>query len=91
MPQGYITTAAKAGNSQILLGLSIAYYEKNKLVSPDLMSIRIDRGVYPNSLPEAFDEISDIEINPLILFKEGKGSIALDARILLSYLPEGTK
>lgn len=31
-----------------------------------------------------FKEISDIEINPLIVYGEGEGSKALDARILIS-------
>jgi len=36
------------------------------------------------SIIREIDSISDIEINPLVVYKEGKGCLALDARILLT-------
>jgi acyl-CoA synthetase (NDP forming) len=38
---------------------------------------------------KTFDEISDIEINPLVVYDQGMGAKALDARILLRHSVKG--
>ena len=44
----------------------------------------VDTIIKLGALLKNFDSISDIEINPLVVYKEGKGALALDARILLT-------
>jgi len=39
------------------------------------------------ALVEDFPEIDQMEINPLVVFEQGKGSMAVDARIMLKCLP----
>jgi len=41
-----------------------------------------------SALIEDFPEIDQIEINPLMVFDEGKGCTAVDARVLVKALPE---
>lgn len=42
-------------------------------------------------LPVEFDEISEMDLNPVFVFDRGEGAVAIDARIILEEPGEGSK
>ena len=57
---------------------------------PKDMHSLIDAIIRMATIIRRCEGISDIEINPIIVYEAGEGSVAVDARILLSYVEGGT-